>query len=333
MTALERVPGEGLPLERVLVIKLSALGDVILAMAVFARIRAAHPAAHITLLTTPPYEDLMLASPWFDAVETDGRPRTLAGFFGLIGRLRRARFQRVYDLQSNDRTNLYFQALRPFPPVWSGTAFGCARPHRNPDRMRMHTLEREADQLRAAGIWPDAPIARGAAPGPDIAWLIGEHPSPGDQGSPLALLVPGASAGRPLKRWPAHAYGDLARALILRGYEVVIVGGETERDLGAEIAGHAPGARDLTAQTDFREVARLGARAHLAVGNDTGPLHLIAAAGAPTLALFSGESDPDLCAPRGRVAVLRESVLANLDPAIVIDKALAISRWPGPQMP
>jgi len=313
---------------RVLVIKLSALGDVILAMAAFARIRAAHPDAHITLLTTPPYEELMRACPWVDAVETDGRPRTLSGFLSLIGRLRRARYRYVYDLQANDRTNLYFQALRPFPPIWSGTAFGCALPHRNPARMRMHTLEREADQLRAAGIWPDAPTAPGAAPGPDVSWLIGSGPGSADPDTPLALLVPGASAGRPLKRWPAGAYGELARSLITRGYEVVIIGGEAERGLGAEIARHAPGASDLTGQTDFREIARLGARAHLAVGNDTGPLHLIAAAGAPTLALFSGESDPALCAPRGRVAVLRERVLKDLDPAVVIDKALAISTWP-----
>jgi ADP-heptose:LPS heptosyltransferase len=312
----------------ILVIKLSALGDVILAMAAFARIRAAHPGAHITLLTTPPYADLMRASPWFDAVETDGRPRTLAGLLGLIGRLRRARYQRVYDLQANDRTNLYFQALRPFPPTWSGTAFGCALPHRNPDRMRMHTLEREADQLRAAGIWPDAPITPGAAPGPDVRWLMGESAPAPDAGAPLALLVPGASAGRPLKLWPASAYGHLAGALLARGYEVVIIGGAAERDLAAEIARHAPGVRDLTGRTDFSEIARWGAGAHLAVGNDTGPLHLIAAAGAPTLALFSGDSDPGLCAPRGRVAVLRERVLKDLDPAQVIDKALKISTWP-----
>jgi ADP-heptose:LPS heptosyltransferase len=317
---------------RVLVIKLSALGDVILAMAAFARIRAAHPDAHITLLTTPSYEALMRASPWFDAVETDGRPRTLAGFLRLIGRLRRARHGRVYDLQANDRTNLYFQALRPFPPLWSGTAFGCALPHRTPARMRMHTLEREADQLRAAGIWPDAPVAPGAAPGPDVSWLMGPYPKPAESDVPLALLVPGASPKRPLKRWPTSAYGHLATALIASGYEVVIIGGETERDLGREIARHPQGIKDLTGQTDFGEIARLGARAHLAVGNDTGPLHLIAAAGAPTLALFSSESDPDLCAPRGRVSILRESTLKDLDPAVVLDKALAISSWPGSRM-
>jgi ADP-heptose:LPS heptosyltransferase len=50
----------------------------------------------------------------------------------------------------------------------------------------------------------------------------------------------------------------------------------------------------------------------VAVGNDTGPMHLIAAAGAPSISLFSADSDPALCAPRGRVTVLSEASLADL---------------------
>jgi ADP-heptose:LPS heptosyltransferase len=73
-------------------------------------------------------------------------------------------------------------------------------------------------------------------------------------------------------------------------------------------------------------IAALGARAAVAVGNDTGPLHLIAAAGAPTVALFSADSDPALCAPRGRVAILRDAVLANLPVDPVLAAVLAQSR-------
>ena len=64
-----------------------------------------------------------------------------------------------------------FQLLRPFPPAWSGSAFGCALPYRNPQRRAMHPLERHADQLKAAGIWPDAPTSPGAAPPPDASWI------------------------------------------------------------------------------------------------------------------------------------------------------------------
>ena len=59
-----------------------------------------------------------------------------------------------------------------------------------------------------------------------------------------------------------------------------------------------------------------------AVGNDTGPMHLIAAGGCPSLVLFSHESDPSLCAPRGKVTVLRRASLTELGEADV-EAALA----------
>lgn len=299
---------------RVLVIKFSALGDMVLAFPAFARIRAAHPSANITLLTTPPFADLARRAPYFDAVETDGRPGGVIGWLRLIGRLRRACYARVYDLQTNDRTGLIFHALRPFPPTWSGVARGCALPHRNPDRAAMHSLERHAEQLRDAGIWPDAPTAAMSAPGPDVSWMLA--PGPRDPSARRkALLVPGAAARRPQKRWPAECYGALAARLIAEGFDVDIVGGVQERPLAELIRAAAPDARDLTGATDVFDIAVLAAEADLAVGNDTGPMHLIAAAGAPCIVLFSGVSDPALSAPRGRVTVMRSENLHDLPPS------------------
>jgi ADP-heptose:LPS heptosyltransferase len=311
---------------RILVIKLSALGDVVQAFPAFDRIRAAHPLAHITLLTTAPYAGLAAAGPWFDAVDADGRPTSLAATLALVGRLRRRRFGVVYDLQGNDRTNALFQALRPFPPRWSGVAFGCALPHRNLDRMRMHTLERQAEQLRDAGIWADAPTAPGTAPAPDVSWLLARAPDvPAEavaEPRPVALMVPGAAPHRPAKRWPADRYANLARRLGDLGLAVQVVGGGAEAALAQDIASAAPGVVNLAGRTDFAGLAALGARATLAVGNDTGPMHLIAAAGAPSVCLFSADSNPALCAPRGIVTVLREPDLADLPVQVVLDAAV-----------
>ena len=309
---------------RILVIKLSALGDMVLAFPAFDRIRAAHPEAHLTLLTTAPYASLAAGGPWFDAVESDGRPRHLAGALALIGRLRRRRYDRVYDLQGNDRTNLLFQALRPFPPPWSGVAFGCALPHRDRRRMDQHTLERHAGQLGDAGIWPNAPVSPGAAPAPDIAWMPRAPDGAPADTRPVALLVPGAAPRRPAKRWPGARYAELARRLRNRGLAVRLIGGLAEIDLAREIEAAVPGVVNLVGMTDFAGIAALGARAALAVGNDTGPMHLIAAAGAPCVSLFSADSDPALCAPRGRVTILREPDLANLGVDAVHAAALAI---------
>lgn len=300
-------------MKRVLVIKLSALGDVVLALAPMARIRAAHPEAEITVLTTRPYAAFLAASPFVDQVEDDGRPRTVLGMVRLVRRLRRARYDRVYDLQTSDRSSLLHFLLGPRPPQWSGIARGASHPHRNPGRDHMHALEAKADQLKDAGIWPDAPTTPGSAPPPDLSWILKDvspdlRPAHFGLKGPFALLIPGGSAHRPEKRWPAPYWARLGALLKARGLEPVVIGGPDETGLAALVGG-----RDLVGKTDFRQVAALAARAAVTIGNDTGPTHLAAAAGSPTLALFSAASDPAKSAPRGaNVTVLRKPQLGDL---------------------
>lgn len=315
--------------QKILVIKLSALGDFVLALAAMKKIRQAHPKAHISLLTTPPFEALAKASPYFNAVFTDGRPNGFAQWMALRTRLRAAHYERVYDLQTSAQSNRFFQIMRPGAPPWSGIALGCSMPHRNPLRNQMHTLERQADQLMYAGIWADAPTGEGAAPGPDLSWVLATSPgqrppTPGVKARAYAMFVPGGSAHRPEKRWPVAKYGELARILYARGLDIVVIGGPQESGLAQAIQREAPRTRDLTGRTDFASIAVLGAKAALAVGNDTGPLHLAAAAGAPTVVLFSGASDPALSAPRGKVAVLRAQRLSDLPVAQVAQAAASL---------
>lgn len=318
----------GPPIRKVLVIKLAALGDVVQAFACLPRIRAAHPEAEITVLTTPVYGDLFALSPDVDRVETDGRPKRLSDTLAMLRRVRAGRYDRIYDLQTSTRSSAYFYGLWPNPPAWSGVAPGCALPHANPQRDRMHTLERQADQLKHAGIWPDAPTAPGTAPPPDLSFLMDAAPAafaPDRFGltSPFALLIPGASAHRPGKRWPAERYGQLAQTLSAAGMTSAVVGAPAEAPLAAEIQAACPSAVDLTGKTGLAALAVLGAQAAITVGNDTGPTHLVAATGTPTLALFSEESDPALCAPRGRrVDLLREN---RLD-ALSLDRVAATAR-------
>jgi ADP-heptose:LPS heptosyltransferase len=243
--------------------------------------------------------------------------------------LREAGFDRVYDLQTSGHSNRLFQLLRPRPPAWSGVALGCALPHANPLRDSMHTLERQADQLMYAGIWPDAPTAPGTAPGPDLSWIWRNEPADravagGIRPRPYVMFVPGGSAHRPEKRWPVENYAELARILYARGYDVAIIGGVQETPLAHAIQRVVPRARDLTGRTDFSRIAVLGAKASLAVGNDTGPLHLAAAAGAPTVVLFSKASDPALTAPRGRVVILQAERLSDLPVAKVAQAAASL---------
>jgi ADP-heptose:LPS heptosyltransferase len=291
---------------RILVIKLGALGDFVQALGPFAAIRRHHAADHVTLLTTPPFEELARQSGYFDAVALDRRPPWWrpGGWLGLRARLRAGGFTRVYDLQTSDRSAAYFQLLRPGPrPQWSGIAHGCSHPHDNPRRDAMHTLERQAEQLSLAGI--------AEVPPPDLGWARAELSRLG-LAPRYALLVPGGAAHRPRKRWPAARYAELARRLAAAGIEPVLIGGAEEQPLLADIAADS-GAHDLAGRTSLAEIAVLARGAAAAVGNDTGPMHLIAAAGCPTLVLFSDASDPALCAPRGAaVQILQRPDLGEL---------------------
>jgi ADP-heptose:LPS heptosyltransferase len=292
---------------RVLVIKHGALGDIVLAFPAFSAIRAAEAGAEITLLTTAPFAPLLAASLWFDKIEVDTRPPV----WNLRGMLRLRRqlqgFDMVYDLQTSARSSNYFALAGR--PLWSGIAKNCSAPHANPARNSMHTRERLADQLAMAGI------ARLSAP--DLSWL--QAPPPFDLPDKFVLLVPGASPHRPEKRWPAQKFGALAAGLPM---PAVIVGGKAEAGLAAAIQQAAPGAIDLTGRTTLLELAAVTARAALAIGNDTGPMHLAAALGIPSLVLFGGASDPALTAPRypdgGWPVILREANLQDLPVAKIL---------------
>ena len=297
-------------INKALIIARGPLGPFALALAAMRRIRAAHPDARIELLTTPPFEALGRACPYVDQIEADGGPEDFGDWRALIGRLRAAKYDRVYDLEGSAWTNRVFQLLRPFPPQWSGRAFGCALPWR-PSDGDAHPLEQQAEQLKAAGIWPDAPTKPGAAPPPDASWITRRMLEPRARPRPYVLLAPGAMADPPQTRWPAKAYGEMAHQLRTQGYDVIILGGPDESSLAQAIQ-HRAQARDLTGRTDFAQVAALAARAALAIGNDAGLMHLVAAAGAPTLALLPKSEDPRRAGPRGHVAVLQADSLDRL---------------------
>ena len=300
---------------RILVIKHGALGDWILATGCFAAIRRHHPLAHITLLTTPAFADLGERCPYFDEVWTDERASVLdkpLDPLRLRRRLIEAGFARVYDLQSSSRTGHYFRMLpRRRRPEWSGVVAGCSHRIRNPAWATRHSVAVLAEQLGIAGIED--------VPAPSIDWLgadIGAMELP-----PLfSLIVPGGSAHRPEKRWPAERYAELARLLAERGQRSVLIGTSAEAPVLDKISREAPSVIDLCGRTSLAQIAALARRATCAVGNDTGPVHIAATAGCPTLVLFGEGSDPKRSAPLGQaVTVLRRVPLSSLNVEDVFD--------------
>lgn len=312
--------------ERILIIKHGALGDIILATGPMKAIRAHHPHAHIVLLTTRPYAAMMAQAPFVDEVWIDPKPRAwqLGLLIKLVNAFNQPRFDWVYDLQTSERSTRYFKLFIPPKPNFSGLAKGASHRHHTPERTNLHTIDRQKQQLSIAGI--------DDVPAPDVSWLGDDltifpspYPSPLGEGSErpalagegqdkLILFVAGGSAHRPEKRWPAERYAELAKRLIERGYKIALIGTSAEVELLQIIHSSDHQIINLCNQTNFAQIATLARRATYAVGNDTGPMHIIAASGCPSTVIFNTTaSNPALCAPRGEhVKVVKAADMAEI---------------------
>lgn len=282
------------PTDAVLVIKHGALGDIFQAFSAFSSIRRACPAAYLALLTTPPYETLLRASPWFDEILIDRRaPFTdwkAARSLWLIFQ----HFDRVIDLQNSGRTRLYKRLLQLRPKhhiLWlSHHDLGPDAPVKTLTHAHdMHTLARQDHFLKALSI---TPMSRQV---PDWLPPLAIEPLP----EPYIVLVPGASGHRPAKKWPLDHFSSLITHLENRGLRCVITGTKDQKDQGLALQKEHPALLDLTGRTTITDLAHLMARASFVIGNDTGPLHIAAIMDTPTLTFFSAESDPRRCAPLG----------------------------------
>ncbi|MFK7840039.1 MAG: glycosyltransferase family 9 protein [Bdellovibrionales bacterium] len=291
--------------EKILVIKLGALGDFIQALGPMAAIRKHHPKAHITILTTQPFENFANDCGYFNEVWFDDRPKALdiTNWVKLRKRLNEAKFEWVYDLQNNDRTGFYFKLLNP-KPKWSGIAKGASHRNKSPDRSIGHAFDGHIQTLAIAGI-------QNIEPDP-LKWMVEDIKHFGLK-KPFVMLVPGCAPDRLEKRWPPEKYARLANMLTKSGFQPVIIGTDAEADATKIIAQSCPEAIDLTGQTSLKHIATLARNTAGAIGNDTGPMHLIGSTGAPCLVLFSRHSNPIKHAPKGKaISVIQENNLENL---------------------
>ncbi|MFN7114057.1 MAG: glycosyltransferase family 9 protein [Alphaproteobacteria bacterium] len=287
------------PREKILVIKLSALGDFLVALGPMAAIRKHHPGAHITLMTTRPFADMAQRSRYADAVEVTRRARfyEIGAWLHML-RFLNSGFDRVYDLQLNDRSAVYFRLMRK-KPFWCGTVRGASDNYaaENPDWREMHAFDRHKIMLARHGI--------DVTP-PDVGWMETDISLLAPKEA-YVMLIPGCAPQHPYKRWPAAKFAALALKLQHQGYTVCLIGTAAEQDAIAKIKRVAPECHDLSGRTSLYDIASLAAGAAAAVGNDTGPSHLIALTGCPLVALFSGVTDPSRSAPLGAAVTVIQS--------------------------
>ncbi len=293
---------------KILVIKLSALGDFIQALGAMKAIKEHHPDAHITLLTTAPFENFGKNCGYFDDIWIDKRPK-LFDFFGWLDlrkKLLSGDFLRVYDLQNNDRTSLYFKLFpKAKRPQWVGAAKGASHRNNAPNRIAGHALDGHRQTLELAGI-TNIEIDK-------LNW-IDEDLSTFDLKTPFIIFVAGCAPQHPQKRWSIDNYAKLAKWLNSNNYQIVLIGGKAEKEINSKIEQQSNNCLNLTEKTSLFQIAAIAHRAYCAIGNDTGPMHIIGATGCSTISLFSSYSNPKRHAPKGdNVKIIQKEQLNDLD--------------------
>lgn len=275
----------------ILVIKLGALGDFIQSLGPMKAIRDYHPDARITLLTTKPFQDMAMKSGYCDDIWIDSRPKwhQPLEWLKLRSKFNTARITRVYDLQNNDRTALYLKLFSP-RPEWVGAAPGASHRNTSPERIKGLAYYGHLQTLGLAGI-KKIQID-------DLSWMDSEL-SQFKLCKPYALVIPGSAPSRPEKRWPAEHFVTLCQRMAAKNIQPVLIGTEAEKEVTEKISEHCKEALNLTGKTNLYDIAGLARNALFAIGNDTGPMHIIGPTGLSTYVLFTQHSNPARHAPLG----------------------------------
>lgn len=304
---------------RVLLIRLSAIGDVLNALPALWALRAARPEAHIAWLVEDKARDAVEGQPGVDEVIVFERRRWSRG--GLAGwreaaswarALRARRFDVSVDLQGNLKSAA--MSLLAGAPVRVSASPGhtrdlawlAANAWAMPRTRRQARAWLHVDLLAPLGASREG--AQGAFHVPPAARARMEEEL-ADVRRPRVLLHPGTSRFGAFKRWPPGRFAELARRLRAMGAEAIVAWGPGEEDLARAVILGAPSEARLAPRTaSLGDLAALLASVDAFVGADSAPLHLAGLVGTPSVGLF-GPKDPVVYGPAaGRVELLVEDL-------------------------
>jgi lipopolysaccharide heptosyltransferase I len=298
------------PFERILLIKPSAVGDVVHTLPVLAKLRQRYPAAQIDWLITPENADLVRYHPALSNVVLFDRRRfarfgrnwsATTGMFRLLNQIRRARYELVVDLHGQLRSALFTLASgAPFRVGFERTREGAwvSYSHRIPlPTMEAHAADRYLWLGQVLGFdaaAPDFTIYVPDEADENVARLLAKHRQ---LGRPLAVLVPGTVWET--KHWRIEGFVEVARHLLATGRAVVLAGSPKDRPRCQQVAEACPEVCDLSGQTTLAEMIALVRRAALCVTNDSGSMHIAVALDKPVVSVF-GPTNPRRTGPYGR---------------------------------
>jgi len=294
-------------MKKILIVRLSSLGDIVHAIPVAAALREGFPEAGIDWMVESRHADLLRCVTALDnVIAIDSR--TTPGLLrlpGQLARLRHARYDCVIDVQGLWKSSILSRMTGARRVLgFAGSLVREKGAHYlyteqydgTPDTQSIYA--KNLALLRLLGVSTAAvrfPLAH--SPGPPIHELL-RSAGVGDK-SGFALLVPGASKSN--KRWPAEKFGRLAQILLehhaLRS--AVLQGNAEEHALAIDVERAARGSAVVLPPVDLGELLAMAGSASVVVAGDTGPLHVATAAQAPVVGIY-GPTDPARNGPAGR---------------------------------
>ncbi len=257
--------------DRILWIKFTGFGDVLQTVSSIKNFKEMFPGVHVTLLTSEPYAELMLAQPPVDAVVT-GRKSSMKDFYRLMSKLKKQpKFDWIISLQDKSKTDTI------------GLMLGV--PNRIGSGYRVMYNANLWDWLDGIGM----DLRRREYPSiiPPVGSIEKNKPLLAGLPSKKVFAVIGAAWKE--KMWPSEHWCDLIKELVNDGYGVVLNGhGELEMEIASKIEREvcSRAVLNLVDKLSFSDMAAVSNMCTIAVGNDTGPLHLAALQGIPAIGFF-----------------------------------------------
>lgn len=289
---------------KVLIIKLGALGDVIISTAIVKQIMEHHANDDVYLLTTPPFSNLFsrFKNLRIFAFERNG----IGNKIKTICWIREHKFDRLYDLQSNDRTG-FFSAFSGIPyRAGNHPRYPYNKHPKTNYKGECHSFDRLNQIIQSADIQPAKPLPY--LPIPDevtnsMARWLGEHGL--EQGN-FVLLHAGSSKKHLNKRWP---HFEQLALLLAKSLNIVWLGGEDDVEINKQLSKSV--GINTTHAFKILDLVALGKNAKFAITNDSAPMHILSCSQIPVFGLF------------GPTYPRRTHALGQLDNVISANKIMA----------
>lgn len=304
--------------DRILVIMLRRIGDVVLTLPAVRALKKLYPQARIDFLTEPPCHELLQDNPDLHRVLVYDKPAgcagAISGYLSWLGRVRQERYDWVIDYMGNPRsamlTALSGASVRA-GPARVGHRWAYSHPLIQSHEACYGALEK-IQLLRSLGLDPDTSDFMPVLKTPQDSKLWAKESIQkifGNDASPILGLIP--ASRKTTRRWPANAYAELGKMLRDRhNAKILVFWGPGEQSLAEPISRGIGDHASITPKTrTLMDLAALLETCKLVVTNCNGPKHIAVALQVPTLTLH-GSSDPACWNPpedpRHRVSRLDE---------------------------